>query len=56
MVDAGGRFITPGFIDDPTHFAQAGALLIGANLLDVHTPVPFITRIKEAVAGMSPGA
>src|SRR5688572_33066971 len=35
VIDAGGRFMTPGFIDDHTHFAQAGALLIGANLLDV---------------------
>src|SRR5688500_20298329 len=34
VIDAGGRFMTPGFIDDHTHFAQAGALLIGANLLD----------------------
>jgi predicted amidohydrolase YtcJ len=56
MVDAGGRFITPGFIDDHTHFAQAGALLIGANLLDVSTPGPFASRIKAATSRMSPGA
>src|SRR5687768_10706077 len=56
VVDAGGRFITPGFIDDHTHFANAGALLIGANLLDVSTAAPLAARVKAAVARMSPGA
>src|SRR6187397_2735106 len=56
VIDAGGRFLTPGFIDDHTHFNQAGALLIGANLLDVSTAAPLAQRVKAAVARMSPGA
>jgi predicted amidohydrolase YtcJ len=56
VIDAGGRFITPGFIDDHTHFSSAGALLIGANLLDVGSAEPFAERVKAAVARMSPGA
>src|SRR4029453_11017705 len=39
VIDGGGRFLTPGFIDDHTHFNQAGALLIGRNLLALRPTV-----------------
>ncbi|MFP5356509.1 MAG: amidohydrolase family protein, partial [Gemmatimonadota bacterium] len=48
LIALGGRFVTPGFIDNHTHFNQAGALLLGVNLLDVAEPVAFAARVKAA--------
>ena len=56
LADATGRFVTPGCIDEHTHFSSAGALLIGANLLDVSTSAGLASRVKVAVGRMSPGA
>lgn len=56
IIDAGGRLITPGFIDNHTHFNQAGSLLLGVNLLDVASSQPFIERIREARDRLPAGA
>lgn len=48
VIDLAGRFATPGFIDNHTHFNQAGARLLGVNLLDVAEPVAFAQRVKAA--------
>jgi predicted amidohydrolase YtcJ len=55
-VDLGGRFVAPGFIDNHTHFNQAGALLLGANLLDVADEEGLAQRISEAVGRMPAGS
>ena len=47
-VDLAGRFVAPGFIDNHTHFGQAGALLLGVNLLDVSDPAGLVRRVREA--------
>lgn len=51
-----GRFLGPGFIDNHTHFNQAGALLLGANLLDVADADGLAQRISEAADRLPPGA
>jgi predicted amidohydrolase YtcJ len=56
VIDAGGRLVTPGFTDNHTHFSQAGALLLGANLLDVARPDSFIARIRAARDRLPEGA
>jgi predicted amidohydrolase YtcJ len=51
-----GGFIMPGFIDNHTHFAQAGALLLGVNLLDVADDAGLVRRVREARDRMPAGA
>ena len=54
--DMGGRFVAPGFIDNHTHFAQAGALLTGVNLLDVADAPTLVRRVREARDRLPRGA
>ncbi len=56
VVALGGRFATPGFIDNHTHFAQAGGLLLGVNLLDVAEAMAFASRVKGARDRLPAGA
>ena len=48
LLEVPGRFIVPGFIDNHTHFDDAGALLLGVNLLDVADEVKLVERLGQA--------
>lgn len=50
------QFVMPSFIDNHTHFAQAGALLLGANLLDVNDDAALVRRVREAKGRLPAGA
>ncbi|MGH7663198.1 MAG: amidohydrolase [Gemmatimonadaceae bacterium] len=50
------RFVAPGFIDNHTHFERAGALLTGANLLDVADESALVRRVREATQRLPEGA
>jgi predicted amidohydrolase YtcJ len=56
VINLRGRLVLPGFIDNHTHFASAGRLLLGLNLLDVATAAEFRRRVGEAASRLPAGA
>jgi hypothetical protein len=48
VIDLKGAFVSPGFNDAHVHVDSTGALLVGANLLDVHTEPALVERIRRA--------
>jgi predicted amidohydrolase YtcJ len=55
-IDLAGAFVSPGFNDAHVHIDSTGALLVGVNLLDVHEPNAFTTRIREAAGRLPRGS
>ncbi|MFN2374771.1 MAG: amidohydrolase family protein, partial [Cyclonatronaceae bacterium] len=55
MVDAGGAFITPGFIDSHIHFLTGGFRLSSVQLLDATSPEEFAERIRDFAATLPAG-
>ena len=55
-IDLKGAFVSPGFNDAHVHIDGTGALLVGVNLLDVHEPQLFTTRVREAAARLPKGS
>ena len=56
ILDLKGAFATAGFNDAHVHIESTGALLTGANLLDVHEPTAFRQRISEAAKRLPAGS
>jgi len=55
VIDLGGRFVVPGFIDSHIHMLQGGSNLASVQLRDAATPEVFINRIREYAATLKPG-
>ena len=51
-----GRFVGPGFIDSHTHFDSAGALLLGANLLEVSDEAALREEVAAAAERLPAGS
>ncbi|MFN8061401.1 MAG: amidohydrolase [Vicinamibacterales bacterium] len=55
LVNAGGRLVTPGFIDSHVHFRDGGFRLASVQLRDAPTPQVFTARIEAFAATVPAG-
>jgi len=55
-IDLDGAFALPGFNDAHVHIDATGALLTGANLLDVHVADAFTERLAGAASRLPEGS
>ncbi len=55
-VDLDGAFVSPGFIDNHTHFNRAGELLLGVNLLEVSDAAGLRRAVRETAERLPVGA
>jgi len=56
LIDLKGAFVSPGFNDAHVHVDATGALLVGVNLLDVHSEPPFVERVRGAASRLPKGS
>jgi predicted amidohydrolase YtcJ len=54
--DLSGAFMSPGFIDNHTHFNRAGELLLGVNLLEVSDEEGLRREVRETAQRLPVGA
>ncbi|HSM06858.1 MAG TPA: amidohydrolase [Longimicrobiales bacterium] len=56
VVQLDGGLVTPGFIDNHTHFNRAGELLLGVNLLEVSDGAGLAAEVEATARRLPPGA
>jgi predicted amidohydrolase YtcJ len=55
VMDNGGALVTPGFMDNHTHFLDGGFQLASVDLRDADSPEEFTRRIKAFASERQPG-
>jgi predicted amidohydrolase YtcJ len=55
IVDLGGQFVVPGFVDTHVHFIDGGFRLASVQLRDARTKDEFIGRIAQFAQTVAPG-